>query len=238
MAVSFNRMTDALQARIQRDARFASDVSHELRSPLTTLAAALQVVVARREEMPERARCGLDLLSEEVARFERLVEDLLEMSRIDAGVEELVLEEVSLSEFVLHAVRLGGGDVVPVDIGADVGRSVVEADKRRLERVVANLIDNARRHGDGVRRVSVEQGDGWVQVAVEDSGAGVPEAERDRIFERFARGQAAGRRGESDGTGLGLSLVREHVRLHGGRVWVEDAQGGGARFVVRLPARA
>ena len=237
MAVSFNRMTDALQARIQRDARFASDVSHELRSPLTTLAAALQVVVARQDEMPERARRGLDLLSGEVARFERLVGDLLEISRIDAGIDDLVFEDVSLGEFVLHAVRSPAAGVVPVEIEADVGHAVVRADKRRLERVVANLLDNARRHGGGVSRVSVERSDGWVRVAVEDSGEGVPLGDRDRIFERFARGEAAGRRGESDGTGLGLSLVREHVRLHGGRVWVEDAPAGGARFVVQLPVR-
>ena len=237
MAVSFNRMTDALQARIQRDARFASDVSHELRSPLTTLAAALQVVVARQDEMPERARRGLDLLSGEVARFERLVGDLLEISRIDAGIDDLVFEDVSLGEFVLHAVRSPATGVVPVEIEADVGHAVVRADKRRLERVVANLLDNARRHGGGVSRVSVERSDGWVRVAVEDSGEGVPLGDRDRIFERFARGEAAGRRDESDGTGLGLSLVREHVRLHGGRVWVEDAPAGGARFVVQLPVR-
>ncbi len=237
MAVSFNRMTDALQARIQRDARFASDVSHELRSPLTTLAAALQVVVARQDEMPERARRGLDLLSDEVARFERLVGDLLEISRIDAGIDDLVFEDVSLGEFVLHAVRSPAASVVPVEIEADVGHAVVRADKRRLERVVANLLDNARRHGGGVSRVSVERSDGWVRVAVEDSGEGVPLGDRDRIFERFARGEAAGRRDESDGTGLGLSLVREHVRLHGGRVWVEDAPAGGARFVVQLPVR-
>ena len=85
MASSFNQMTEALLVRIRRDARFASDVSHELRSPLTTLAAALEVVSARRTEMPERARVGLDLLGAEIGRFERLVENLLEISRIDAG---------------------------------------------------------------------------------------------------------------------------------------------------------
>jgi len=238
MAVSFNHMTDALQARIQRDARFASDVSHELRSPLTTLAAALQVVTSRREDMPERAQRGLDLLSGEVARFERLVEDLLEISRIDAGVAEIALEDVVLAEFVLHAVRSGPAGVVPVEIEANVGRAVVQADKRRLERVVANLLDNAARHGGGVRRVSVERSDAWARIAVEDSGPGVAPGDRERIFERFARGGAAGRRDEGDGTGLGLSLVREHVRLHGGSVWVEEAKGGGARFVVQLPFTA
>ncbi len=235
MAVSFNRMTDALQARIQRDARFASDVSHELRSPLTTLAAALEVVTARRDEMPERARQGLDLLSAEVGRFGQLVEDLLEISRIDAGVAELALEEVVLAEFVLHALRASGAGIVPVDIEGPASGGIVQADKRRLERVVANLVDNARRYGGGVTRVSVELEGAWVRLAVEDAGPGIAVDERGRIFERFARG-AAGRRGESDGTGLGLALVHEHVRLHGGRVRVEDRSGGGARFVVELPA--
>ena len=235
MAVSFNRMTDALQARIQRDARFASDVSHELRSPLTTLAAALEVVTARRDEMPERAQQGLDLLSGEVGRFGQLVEDLLEISRIDAGVAELALEEVVLAEFVLHALRAGGAGIVPVEIEGPASGAVVQADKRRLERVVANLVDNAQRYGNGVTRVSVELEGAWVCLAVEDAGPGVAVDERGRIFERFARG-VAGRRAESDGTGLGLALVDEHVRLHGGRVRVEDRAGGGARFVVELPA--
>ncbi|MDQ6726821.1 MAG: sensor histidine kinase [Actinomycetota bacterium] len=100
---------------------------------------------------------------------------------------------------------------------------------------MANLVDNARLHGGGVRRVGVEQSSGWARIVVEDSGPGVAAGDRERIFERFARGGAAGRRSESDGTGLGLSLVREHVRLHQGRVWVEDADAGGARFVVELP---
>ncbi|MEW6153202.1 MAG: HAMP domain-containing sensor histidine kinase [Actinomycetota bacterium] len=235
MAVSFNRMTDALQARIERDARFASDVSHELRSPLTTLAAALQVVSSRREEMPERARRGLDLLNAEVGRFERLVEDLLEMARIDSGVGELATDEVVLGEFVLRAVRQGRNGLVPVEIDAEAAGTVVKADKRRLERVVANLVENAVRHGGGVTRVSIERDGPWARFAVEDAGPGVPPEDRERVFERFARGDAAGNRGDGDGTGLGLALVREHVRLHGGRSRAEDRPGGGARFVIELP---
>lgn len=235
MAQSFNRMTDTLQARIRRDARFASDVSHELRSPLTTLAASLQVLTARRDEMPERARQALDLLAAEVGRFERLVGDLLEISRMDAGVDDLAFEEVALGELVLHAVRSGRSGTVPVEIEATAASAVVRADKRRLERVVANLVENAQRHGGGVARVSVEGAPSGARLAVEDFGPGIPPDDRERVFERFARGDAAGRRGEGDGTGLGLSLVQEHVRLHGGRVWAEDRPGGGARFVVELP---
>lgn len=235
MASSFNQMTEALLARIQRDARFASDVSHELRSPLTTLAAALEVVSARRHEMPERARLGVDLLGAEVGRFERLVENLLEISRIDAGVEELVVEDVQLGQFVTEALRAGAGGDRPVELRDGAGATILRADKRRLERVLANLADNADRHGGGVVRVVVERQDDWAGFAVEDGGPGVPPEERDRVFDRFFRGRAAGMRGAGAGSGLGLSLVREHVALHGGRVWVEDSVGGGARFVVRLP---
>jgi two-component system sensor histidine kinase MtrB len=235
MASSFNQMTEALLVRIRRDARFASDVSHELRSPLTTLAAALEVVSSRREEMPERARVGLDLLSAEIGRFERLVENLLEISRIDAGVEELVLEDVVLGQFVQEALRTGRRPAPPIDLQDGAAETVVRADKRRLERVLANLADNAERYGGGITRVVVERDGGTAGFAVEDSGAGVAAEERERVFERFFRGRAAGMRGAGEGSGLGLSLVQEHIGLHGGRVWVEDREGGGARFVVRLP---
>lgn len=235
MAISFNQMTEALLARIRRDARFASDVSHELRSPLTTLAAALEVVSSRRDEMPERAQTGLDLLGGEIGRFERLVENLLEISRLDAGVEELVLEDVVLGQFVLEAVRTGPGPTLPVEFQPGAAGATVRADKRRLERVLANLADNARRHGGGVSRVVVEREGGWAGFAIEDHGPGIPVEERDKVFERFFRGRAAGMRGTGEGSGLGLSLVREHVALHGGRVWAEEGEGGGARVVVRLP---
>ena len=235
MASSFNQMTEALLVRIRRDARFASDVSHELRSPLTTLAAAIEVVGARREEMPERARVGLDLLTAEVGRFERLVENLLEISRIDAGVEELVVEDVVLGQFVQEALRTGRRPAPAVDLQDGAAETVVRADKRRLERVLANLADNAGRYGGGITRVAVERDGEWAGFAVEDSGAGVAVEERERVFERFFRGRAAGMRGAGEGSGLGLSLVQEHIGLHGGRVWVEEREGGGARFVVRLP---
>jgi signal transduction histidine kinase len=235
LSSSFNRMVDALKERIDRDARFASDVSHELRSPLTTLATSLQVLQARRSQLPDRARRALDLLAAEVERFERLVQDLLEISRFDAGVAQLSLEDVRLGELLVHAVPTGTG--VELDIEPEATGQVVRGDKRRLERVVGNLVANAASHGGGARRVGLRRHDGKLRVEVDDEGPGVPEDERRRIFERFNRGGAAGRRGGADGVGLGLSIVHEHVQLHGGRVWVEDRPGGGARFVVELPVQ-
>jgi two-component system, OmpR family, sensor histidine kinase MtrB len=235
LAQSFNSMVDALSERLRRDARFASDVSHELRSPLTTLATSLDVLKARRDELSVRAQAALDLLDADVRRFQRLVEDLLEISRADAGVSELQLEEVDLTELVRHALGRSAGDV-PLVSGATDGDARVLGDKRRLERVIGNLVENAAAYGGGATCVRVEHADGLVRVAVEDAGPGVREEERAHVFERFFRGSAAGRRGAGSGTGLGLALVAEHVRLHGGRVWVEDVSGGtGARFVVELP---
>jgi signal transduction histidine kinase len=116
-------------------------------------------------------------------------------------------------------------------------QTVVRVDPRRVERIVANLVRNAETHGRGLTALRVVMAGGSVRIEVEDGGSGVPIEERERIFERFyRRSREAGERGRGDGVGLGLALVAEHVRLHDGRVWVEDASGGGARFVVELPA--
>ncbi|HXH59183.1 HAMP domain-containing sensor histidine kinase [Iamia sp.] len=242
---SFNHMAQALEARIDRDGRFASDVSHELRSPLMTLAASVSVLASRRGEMPDDAsRSALDLMEGDVARFQQLVDDLLEISRFDAGVARLSLEEVRLPELIRQAVaqhRTGRAEVA-VELDAELAGMVVRADKRRLVRILDNLLGNADAYGGGASRISVESAGDSVLVAVEDSGPGVPIDDRGRIFDRFSRGAGAGRRSASgDGVGLGLALVAEHARLHGGRTWVEDRPDGapGARFVVQLPvARA
>lgn len=236
LAQAFNQMTEALAARIERDARFASTVSHELRSPLTTLRASLAVLLARRNELSEPAARALDLLDGEVGRFHQLVQDLLEMSRMDAGSADVSLEPVRIGELVRHTVATRER-CVPVELSEPGAGAVVLADKRRLERVLANLLDNAEVHGGGVCRLTVEGGDGRVRVAVEDAGPGVPREERALIFERFARGAAARTRRGTDGSGLGLALVEEHLQLLGGRVWVEDRAGGGARFVAELPTQ-
>jgi two-component system, OmpR family, sensor histidine kinase MtrB len=241
---SFNHMAQALEERIDRDGRFASDVSHELRSPLMTLAASVSVLASRREEMPDAAsRSALDLMEADVARFQQLVDDLLEISRFDAGVARLSLEEVRLPELVRQAVAMHRSEDPPmVEIDADLAGMVVRADKRRLVRILDNLLGNADAYGGGACRVAVESAGDSVLIAVEDGGPGVPEEDRDRIFDRFSRGAGAGRRSSGgDGVGLGLALVAEHARLHGGRTWVEGRPDGeaGARFVVQLPvARA
>lgn len=235
LADSFNAMADAVQTRIEREARFASDVSHELRSPITALSAAIDVLDARRQEFPGRAGQALDVVVTQVRRFDRMVLDLLELSRIDAGATELNLEPLQLDDTVRRiAQRYGYGDV-PI-LGAD-GFGPIALDKLRLERIVGNLLDNAKNHAGGPLRITIQQAGTEVTLAVEDAGPGVSDDEKERIFERFARGGAARHR---VGTGLGLALVAEHAAALGGRAWVEDRPGGGARFVVSFrgePAR-
>ena len=240
IAESFNDMASAMQERIERDTRFASNVSHELRSPLMTLAASIEVLQNQRDDMPDRAKAALDLMAADIARSRQLVEDLLEISRFDAGVMHLDLEEVRVDELVMQAVTASTDVDVTVDIDSDLAGVVVKADKRRLSRVIANLLDNAAKYGDGASRVELRKEGDAVLIAVEDNGPGVLPEDREAIFYRFNRGSSAGHRRGIDGVGLGLALVAEHIRLHGGEVWVEDRADGdtGARFVIELPAEA
>jgi signal transduction histidine kinase len=233
LASSFNDMADAVQARIEREARFSSDVSHELRSPITALSAAVEVLDARRADLPERSQQALDVVVNQVRRFDQLVLDLLELSRLDVGVADVHRDELRLGEVLPRIAARHGYADVPVVVHP-AANDAISIDKLRLERVVGNLLENASVHAGGASRISVEPGPGTtVLLAVEDGGPGVAASEKGRIFERFARGTAS--RHRVGGTGLGLALVVEHARSYGGDAWVEDRPGGGARFVVRLP---
>ncbi len=235
---SFNDMVDALEARIRRDEQFASDVSHELRSPLMTLTASVEVLERRRGSLPEVAQRAVDLLRQDLNRFERLVEDLLEISRMDAGAVQLQLSHFRLSEFLMNVIAQSRSPEIELS-HPDKDRDLfVTADKRRLAQVLINLIDNAQKYGGGATAIRYRRVGDRVLIMVEDSGPGVPLPDRERIFDRFSRASSdAGRRSRDSGVGLGLSLVAEHVRLHGGRVWVTERTDGknGARFVVELP---
>jgi signal transduction histidine kinase len=218
-------MAEALEHRIERDARFASDVSHELRNPLTALSAAVDVLEARADE---RTQPAIDVLRAQVNHFRRLLLDLLELSRFDSGRAELVLSDVNVRACVAATVEEVTGNGAEIVVADDVPARL-SLDERRFERALANLLDNAERHGGGATRVEVSEADGFVQVAVEDAGPGVPEHERALVFDRFHRGprrdQAAG------GSGLGLAIVAEHCHAHGGYARVEQRPQGGARFV-------
>jgi two-component system, OmpR family, sensor histidine kinase MtrB len=247
LTTSFNAMVDQIQSRIEREARFNSDVSHELRSPLTTLAASLEVLERDLPELSPRAQRALQLLGEDLRRFQRMVGDLLEISRSDAGSMDIFLDEVNVGELVRRTIEagvrtLGEGATAPeVHISPDLEMVHVGVDKRRFERVMTNLLENAQNYGGGAVSISVDAsengtpGQRSVQIAVEDAGPGIDASERTKVFERFYRGSASGRRGTGTGTGLGLALVAEHMRLMHGEAWAESSSTGGARFVIALP---
>ena len=229
LAGSFNQTVEDLQRHVVADARFAVDVSHELRTPMTTMLNSMQVIQNRRDQLPESVREPVELLADELERFRALVVDLLEISRHDAG-DQVVRETVRMGDLVRRAADAAAGrEVTSVDEA--VAGLTMDVDKRRLERVVANLVGNAETHGGGCTGVRVERGAHGLRVVVEDAGPGIAPERRSRVFERFARGGS----NERTGVGLGLAIVQRHVALHDGQVLVEETPGGGARFVVELP---
>jgi signal transduction histidine kinase len=233
IVAGFNSMVDALAARIDRDARFVGDVSHELRSPLTTLVTSVEVLAARREELSPRGRQALALVESELGRFRRTLDDLLQLARIDGAATLGAAAPVSMAELVREVLASSGRSV---ELTADDdAATTVTGDKLSLERAVRNLLDNAERHAGGARAVRVERRQDSVVITVDDDGPGVALEDRERVFERFARGQHAARR-SLPGAGLGLAIVEETATGHGGAAWCTDAPGGGARFCLSLPA--
>lgn len=238
LTAAFNNMVDAVSDRIEREQRFTSDVSHELRSPLMTLTASVEVLERRKDSLPHVAQQAVELLSQDLHRFQRLVEDLLEISRLEAGAVKLQLSRFGLAEFLENVLAQSRVPHIELEFSEADTQASITADKRRLAQVMTNLIENAEKYGEGITGVSFEVFGEGVQIVVEDRGPGVPSDQRDRIFERFGRiGASAGNRAGATGFGLGLSLVAEHARIHGGSVWVTDRIDGqhGARFVVQLP---
>ena len=232
---SFNDMQRSILKRIEREQRFALEVSHELRSPLTTLVASVELINQRRGELSPEARTALDLLLVETDRFRQLLLDLLDISRPPESIK-LDLEVLDAEKFLTEVVLRGTHDV-PVMTEAESVSFV--ADAKLLSRVFANLLENASRYAGGATAIHVWRDGGGVLIAVDDAGPGVRQDEREKIFERFTRGEVGAHRRQGLGTGLGLALARERVLLHKGEIWAEGAPGGtGARFVVRLPPAA
>lgn len=233
LTTSFNQMVDQLSQRLERDRRFAADVSHELRSPLQTLASAASVLDRRKHEMDPRSAAAAGLVADEVTRFQSLVTDLLELARTDQPPERSQVDIAQLARQICRA-RGASDDIVSVAPGTD---AVWLVDKRRFRQVLANLLDNADRHGGGATKVHIGQDAEWRFLEVDDEGPGVSSADRDSVFHRFVRGRSASARGDGEGVGLGLALVAQHITAHGGRIFVTDRPGGGARFRLELPER-
>ncbi|MFI5723789.1 MtrAB system histidine kinase MtrB [Streptomyces cyaneofuscatus] len=246
---AFNKMAQNLQLKIQQleelsrmQRRFVSDVSHELRTPLTTVRMAADVIHEARADFDPVTARSAELLGDQLDRFESLLSDLLEISRFDAGAAALEAEPIDLRT-VVHRV-IGGAEPLAERKGSrilvigDDQPVIAEADARRVERVLRNLVVNAVEHGEG-RDVIVRMGvaQGAVAVAVRDYGVGLKPGEATRVFNRFWRADPARAR-TTGGTGLGLSIAVEDARLHGGWLQAWGEPGGGSQFRLTLPRTA
>ncbi len=232
----FNRMADSLQETILRleaaqaqNRRFVADVSHELRTPVTALVAEASLLRDHLGSLPPVARRTGELVVQDIGRMRDLVEDLMELSRFDAAGEEVRLQPVDLGR-VVRGVAAARHPDAALELPED--RIVIDSEPRRLERILANLLDNAREHAPGalvvVRlRATADQ----VTVAVLDRGPGVPPGRLERIFERFYMADPS-RRG---GSGLGLAIAAENAALLGGDLLARNRSEGGLEIQLRLP---
>ena len=234
LAESFNHMLDRLADAFTRQNDFVADASHELRTPLTIIRGQIEVLAREENPSPAEIRHVERLVRTEVARMERLVEDLLLLAQ--AGTDGFLRPvEFELPAF-LHDLVRGQPPVDGRELRLDEPPAVsITADPDRLAQALRNLVNNAVEHtGDtGHVEIGVEVTDRVVRFAVEDDGDGVPVALRERVFERFHRVDT--NRAEGTGAGLGLAIVRAITEAHGGRAYVEDSTLGGARFVIELP---
>ncbi|MGW6466202.1 ATP-binding protein [Streptomyces rubiginosohelvolus] len=256
LARTFNETADALQAsdaelRTQeaKARRFVADVSHELRTPLAAMTMVATVLEEDADQLPPDAARAARTVGAETARLSRLVEDLMEISRFDAGAVRLNASGTDLTDTVRASLALRGWtDRVTAELPEGV-RAVV--DRRRVDVIVSNLVDNALRHGAPPVTVTLTPpgADGRVTLEVADHGPGLPPEARERVFDRFYKADeartrntsTAGSGGEADGesggqgSGLGMAIALENARLHGGTIEVGQEAGGGAVFTLILP---
>ncbi|MFC3576597.1 HAMP domain-containing sensor histidine kinase [Streptomyces yaanensis] len=242
---TFNETAAALEESVAelrgmeaRARRFAADVSHELRTPLAAMSAVTDVLDDGAARLDPNTATAVRLISEETVKLARLVDDLMEISRFDAGAVVLHLDEIDLAESLRHTlVARAWTDLVDCDL-PPLHSLRGRVDPRRLDVIVANLVGNALRHGARPVELRLYEGEepGGERLAVIevlDSGSGIPDSVLPHVFERFYKSDAA--RTRTEGSGLGLAITAENVRMHGGTVHAANRPEGGALFTVRLP---
>ncbi len=233
LADTFNAMADRLQRLIHSHRELTGAVSHELRTPIARLRFRVDMLAEPLDDA-DRER-HLNAMRRDIVELEELVSESLSYSRFDRERPDLVLETVVLDDWLRDMLAEMEEELLAVEVSQQAGcASEVELDSRLMGRAVKNLLRNAHRHAEGRIRLSAFCDEASVGIGVEDDGSGVPDHERERIFAPFARLDAARDR-ESGGVGLGLAIVSQIARWHGGQARVEDSQLGGARFVITWP---
>jgi two-component system, OmpR family, sensor histidine kinase MtrB len=238
LVTSFNQMASALEGKVgelelmeARARQFAGDVSHELRTPLTAMTAVTDILHDH-PGLTGDAATAARLVRQEVLHLNRLVEDLIEISRFDAGTAQLVTDDTDVATAIGRCLHARNWDGVSADVPAGL---TVRLDRRRFDVIVANLVGNALRHGALPVTVTAGLQDGGtiLIVHVRDHGDGLPPGAIPHLFDRFYKADTA--RARSEGSGLGLAIAWENARLHGGRIDAASHPGGGAIFTVSLP---
>ncbi|HVK17862.1 MAG TPA: HAMP domain-containing sensor histidine kinase, partial [Fimbriiglobus sp.] len=233
-AAELERTVGELRSMEADARRFVADVSHELRTPLAAMNAVTDVLDEDAEALPPDTAVAARLVSGETRRLTRLVQDLVEISRFDAGRAELVLDEWDLATAIRDSLDARGwrdGEDLVTDLPEGV---IARVDRRRLDLIVANLVGNAFRHGAGPVEVHLRTHDDGVTLEVDDHGPGIDPEVLPHVFDRFTKADTS--RARSEGSGLGLAIALENARLHGGDITAANT-GHGARFVLRIPSR-
>ncbi|GHF16507.1 sensor histidine kinase [Streptomyces morookaense] len=238
---TFNRTAEALQKRVEelsaREAssrRFVADMSHELRTPLTAITAVTEVLEDEADSLDPMIAPAVQLVVSETRRLNDLVENLMEVTRFDAGTARLVLDDVDVADQVTACIDARAWlDAVELDAERGI---MARLDPRRLDVILANLIGNALKHGGSPVRVSVRTEDDSLRIDVRDHGPGIPEDVLPHVFDRFYKASAS--RPRSEGSGLGLSIALENAHIHGGEITAANSPDGGAAFTLTLPRDA
>ncbi|WP_329072591.1 HAMP domain-containing sensor histidine kinase [Streptomyces sp. NBC_01429] len=235
---TFNSAAESLQkkvadmsAREESSRRFVADMSHELRTPLTALTAVTEVLEDEADSLDPMIAPAVTLVVSETRRLNVLVENLMEVTRFDAGTARLVLDDVDVADQLTACIDARAW-LDAVDLDAERG-IMARLDPRRLDVIMANLIGNALKHGGSPVRVAVRTEGDTLVVEVRDHGPGIPEEVLPHVFDRFYKASAS--RPRSEGSGLGLSIAMENAHIHGGDITAANVPDGGAMFVLRLP---
>ncbi|UGY93291.1 sensor histidine kinase [Streptomyces gobiensis] len=238
---TFNRAAESLEERVadlstreESSRRFVADMSHELRTPMTAISAVTEVLEDEQDNLDPMIAPAVQLVVSETRRLNDLVENLMEVTRFDAGTARLVLDHVDVADQITACIDARAW-LDAVELDADRG-IMVRLDPRRLDVILANLIGNALKHGGSPVRVSVRTADDSLTVEVADQGPGIPEDVLPHVFDRFYKASAS--RPRSEGSGLGLSIALENAHIHGGEITARNAPEGGAVFTLRLPRDA
>ncbi|WP_328330510.1 MULTISPECIES: HAMP domain-containing sensor histidine kinase [unclassified Streptomyces] len=235
---TFNKTAAALEEKVsnmsereEASRRFVADMSHELRTPLTAITAVSEVLEEEADSLDPMIAPAVELVVSETRRLNTLVENLMEVTRFDAGTARLVLDDVDIADQITACIDARAW-LDAVELDADRG-IMVRLDPRRLDVILANLIGNALKHGGSPVRVAVRIDGEELVIAVQDHGPGIPEDVLPHVFDRFYKASAS--RPRSEGSGLGLSIAMENAHIHGGDITASNSADGGAVFELRLP---